>query len=117
MISKIKDKLFDIKCFIQRGRKGYSDRDLWDFDCYLAKIISSGLQELKENNLLSYPYSLKSKEEWKNILNTIIEGFKEKLKACNCYYGYDITEYPDYDVEKIEKALELFAKYFNYFWD
>jgi len=116
MINKIKDKLFDIKCFIQRGRKGYSDRNLWNFDYYLAEIISNGLQELKEG-LTSYPPEFVSKKEWENVLDTIIEGFKEKLKACNCYYGYDITEYPDYDVEKIEKALELFAKYFNYLWD
>jgi site-specific DNA-adenine methylase len=108
MINKIKDKLFDIKCFIQRGREGYSDKDLWDFDCYLAKVISNGLQRLKEKGLTSYPPEFVSKKEWENILDTIIEGFKEKLKACNCY---------TYDFEKVNKALELLAKYFNYFWD
>jgi len=108
MISKMKDKLLDIKCFIQRGRKGYSDRDLWEFDCYLAEIVLNGLQELKEKGLSSYPPEFVSKEEWVDILDTIIEGFREKLKACNCY---------TYDFEKLNKALELFAKYFNCLWD
>jgi len=108
MINKIKDKLFDIKCFIQRGREGYSDKDLWDFDCYLAKVISNGLQRLKEKGLTSYPPELVSVKEWENVLNIIIEGFREKLKACN---------YDTYDFKKVNKALELLSKYFNHFWD
>ena len=31
----------NIKWFIQRGKRGYSDRDLWSFDWYLAEIPDS----------------------------------------------------------------------------
>lgn len=42
------DFYYNIKYFIQRGKKGYSKRDIWGFDHYLSDIIVKGLTELKE---------------------------------------------------------------------
>jgi len=36
----------EIKSFIQRGIRGYSDKDTWDFDSYLSKVIKGGVQHL-----------------------------------------------------------------------
>jgi hypothetical protein len=36
-----------IKYFIQRGKRGYSDEDVWDFDNYLCSIIPPAIRELK----------------------------------------------------------------------
>lgn len=37
-----------IKGFIQRGKRGYADCDIWQFDTYLAKMIFNGVKEIKE---------------------------------------------------------------------
>ena len=42
------DFYYNIKYFIQRGKKGYSLRDVWGFDYYLSDIIVKGLTDLKE---------------------------------------------------------------------
>ena len=38
----------NIKWFIQRGVRGYSDRDVWNFDTYIFKILSGGLIRLAD---------------------------------------------------------------------
>ena len=40
--------LNSIKGFIQRGVRGYSDRDVWNFDTYIFKILSGGLIKLAD---------------------------------------------------------------------
>ena len=37
---------YDIMYFIQRGKRGYSDRDIWGFDHYLAEVIPKGVRHL-----------------------------------------------------------------------
>ena len=59
----------EILWFIQRGRRGYSDRDIWNFQWYLAWIISNGVNQLKEEKN-SCPEDL-TVEEWDNILGKI----------------------------------------------
>lgn len=44
---KVIDFPAEIKYFWQRGRRGYSDRDVWDFDNYLANVIAHILREIK----------------------------------------------------------------------
>jgi hypothetical protein len=38
----------NIKWFIQRGVRGYSDRDVWNLDTYIFKILSKGLIRLAD---------------------------------------------------------------------
>jgi hypothetical protein len=53
----------------------------------------------------SYPSELTS-EKWNEILDQMIEGF--------AYYLKDKYEYTNH--EKIDNALELFAKWFHHLW-
>ena len=46
--SKIEDFFLNIKWFIQRGKRGYADCDIWQFDTYLAKIIFEGTRIIKD---------------------------------------------------------------------
>jgi hypothetical protein len=34
--------------FIQRGRRGWSDEDLWSFDIHLAKMMADGFRALAD---------------------------------------------------------------------
>ena len=73
-----------IRNFIQRGTRGYSDEDLWDFDLYLAKIISTGLEQFKKSNH-GIPCDIHDKyptndelatKEWDCCIDAMIYSFK-----------------------------------------
>lgn len=90
-----KDMYNEIKWFIQRGRRGWSDRDSWSIDWWLSEIMPSILMRLK-NNKQGIPSScfsssksrLKKNDEptkaewkraekrWNKILRSIIDMFK-----------------------------------------
>lgn len=44
---KIEDFFLEIKHFVQRGKRGYADCDIWSFDTYLARLIVEGTKEIK----------------------------------------------------------------------
>ena len=49
--------IYSIKYFIQRGKRGYSDKDLWSADMYLAEVIAGILESYTKNKLgVGYPY-------------------------------------------------------------
>lgn len=93
--------------FFQRGYRGFGDNDTWDFDHYLATVISQGLKHFKKY----YHGTEPSKKE----LNTIIEGFEANLKMMN---GFGKNK-KQYIINKIKfiRGMELFKEYFNYLWD
>ena len=87
-IKKVEDIVNGIKWFIQRGRKGYSDRDLWSLDTHIYGILSKSLLDLA-NNRIGYP-----------CLNS--NSSNSSLDNCNCCQCSD-----DWDRELRENA-ELF---------
>ena len=109
-----------IKKFIQRGIRGYSDEDLWDFDIYLAKVISTGLKQFKKEEH-GMPTDIhdkykkddkKAAEEWNNIIDKIILSFEmhiELLAEPIILKGIEKKEY--------EEGLKLFIKYLGNLWD
>lgn len=111
-------KYNDAKHFIQRGRKGYADCDLWSFDSYLSEVISKALLELRDT-AHGYPTDLCEKcwgpfeehncrgfENWQAILTEISEGFAQ-----------DKFSSDEFDNKKFDRAMELFTKYFHNLWD
>lgn len=65
----------NIKWFIQRGIRGYSDYDTWDIDYWFLNTIVPMLKQLKENKH-GYPGNITA-EEWDNILDKMILYFTE----------------------------------------
>ena len=45
----IEDFFLEIKWFIQRGQRGWSDRDSWSIDWWLSEIMPSILIKLKNS--------------------------------------------------------------------
>jgi hypothetical protein len=89
--------------FFQRGYRGFGDNDTWDFDYYLATIISQGLKHLKKY----YRGSKPTKKE----LDIMIKGFETNIEMMDNPRRYEELK-PIFD-----KGMELFHKYFNYLWD
>jgi len=88
------DTYYNIKYFIQRGKRGYSRRDVWGFYEYLTDIMIGGLKEL-QGMVHGYPSGLINShainvdgestgiKEWKKIIGKIIWTFEAIQKIEN----------------------------------
>ena len=47
---KVADIPYEIKWFIQRGKRGYADCDLWSLDSYLSGFLPKALRKMAEIN-------------------------------------------------------------------
>lgn len=110
----IKDIPREIKYFCQRGKRGYSDRDTWGLDFYLAEVISNSIAHLQKYNH-GYPVEVGSPEKWEEILATISKTFKTALEisSTESFYTpshfYNTLEFIKHrkTLEKITKELQL----------
>lgn len=105
----------EIKWFYQRGRRGYSDCDVWGFDDYLAEVISNGCKQLAKQKH-GYPVSLSSQEEWNEIIIKIADGFEEYRKIMGHEDGYEKIPQEEFD-KKLDELFLLLRKYFVNLWD
>lgn len=115
--------------FIQRGKRGYSDNDVWNFYSYLANVISEGTEQLRKE-AHGHPIGLTPKK-WDKILKQISEGFSLTHQCYTELESYLNNEktikklrrknkdlYPTKtEVKKVDKAFKLFQKYFCNLWD
>ena len=109
-----RDTYNEIKYFIQRGCRGYSDRDVWNLCSYLSDNISNSLKSL-EKNRHSYPMNLTDKQ-FKTILSDIIFTF-EKEKEITEYDSYPNTKLSKEELARYNRGWRLFKKYFRSLWD
>lgn len=117
-----------IKCFFQRGVKGFAKCDIWSFDSYLSSVISRGTKEL-EKELHGSPPDL-TLRQWKKILKQISEGFElinryclttvEEYEKNKSIYKKNRKRYKlptKRNIVKMNKAFDLFREHFNHLWD
>ncbi len=101
-----RDSYFKIKWFIQRGKRGWADVDVWSLDYYFAKVIRDSTLHLEKTDH-GHPSNLTS-EEWSLILKTISSGFDDYIKQ---QYSDDMSE------DEIDELFILFRKYYRHLWD
>ena len=116
--------------FFQRGFRGYGDNDTWDFDVYLAEVISKGLKQLKKyhhgcpseiydkyrkrKDLTQKQKDRLAQKEWNTILDIMIRGLevgKEIIEGN--YYGEKLED----RIYEFEKGMDYFKKYYFNLWD
>ncbi len=126
LYKKIKSGYHNIKWFIQRGRRGWSDCDAWNFYGYLAKVISEATASLRDKHF-GYPSDL-TDEQWTKILDNISKLFTlvnaneiEKLYADIDYNdSKSLRTAYDKEAKQLKEALKgfkLLEKYFYNLWD
>lgn len=118
--NKIKMMPKEIKWFIQRGRRGYADCDLWSFDSYLSKIIYTGLSQLKEHQHILPLWEEGMSEEdakkrWHHVLDEIIWAYKRLYDCVDGEAKYMMIS--DEEQKRINRGVKLFTKHFHSFWD
>jgi hypothetical protein len=92
----------------QRGTKGYSYRDLWSLDNFLAVQLATVLSDFRDATW-GYPSTFESMEEWEAVLDEMVEGF-------TIWAEHDTMLLADEDNAKVERALALFAEWFRALW-
>jgi|GEM_PF-3449461 len=127
----------EIRCFIQRGRRGYADCDWWKMNSYLTSIILPMLKTMKANSK-SYPgYAQAStSEKWEKLLDEMIEGFEAAQRIIADEYYKEVS---GDTVEAVTKAsreevlkwgalceadqklfhqkVKIFTKWYFHLWD
>lgn len=133
----------ETKYFIQRGIRGWSDRDCWSLSHYNSKVCKEMLDHMLKN-LHGYPCVLdgcnsdQSFQDWKDKLTEMRNSFETFCKISNG----DLEEYVEWNFlpenlkfkeemqkkyncvyqtkeehEKMKKGFELFIKYYSNLWD
>jgi hypothetical protein len=124
-------KIFDIRrdtrWFIQRGKRGYSDCDLWNFGEYLLKILKEGTGKLKDNHM-GHPYNM-TDNKWTEILGEMEKGFDKGLMISDGMEEMVNEEgkfekyrnYTDKEISQFKKeysqAMSLLKKHIFSLWD
>jgi hypothetical protein len=140
------DTPYQIKHFIQRGKKGWSSGDWWRFDYYISDIIVECLKQMKEKGH-GLPTAIPNKDEkealkeWHTILEGIIYTFtiakeiadgdvlliedsKDRKKQVK-YTKHLNKKYPGIpmrvltvkEIKKYKKGWKLLEKWFFNLWD
>ena len=109
--AKISTYTNPIKWFVQRGLRGYAERDHWSLDNYLNDVIPGLVRDLK-NHLHSFPMGM-SVPEWEGILEEIASGFEAGNLVDDCFDPKEEKELR----AKFDRGMELFVKYYRNLWD
>src|SRR4030067_146513 len=89
--------------FINRGKRGWSRRDIWNLDLYLARIIADTVEELgkSSNRSEDVPYE------------TIVEAYRQYIDVWEDEKFWGDTE----KVESLKSRMSLFNTHFMSLWD
>lgn len=105
----------ELKTFIQRGKRGYGDSDVWGFCDYLTNVILGGLKQLRKNKC-GYPATLNPKTDtydydekrWERILDNMIYTFETSKKILDNYPEKDWLYTPTDEWEKRKDVRDAF---------
>lgn len=109
----IVDLYYEAKWFIQRGYRGYSDRDVWSISWYLCEWMPKALAQLKRTTH-GYPVGLTNKV-WHAKLDRMINAFKIAGKIQN--YDYKTTEEARLAMQQFRRDFNLVKTHFFSLWD
>jgi hypothetical protein len=101
------------KWFVQRGYRGYSDRDTWSIDWYLCAWMPDALETLKKRKI-GHPLGL-TKRTWDARLDRMINAFIIARKIQN--YDYRTTEECQAALKQFRRDFNLVKIHFFSLWD
>lgn len=108
------DKLLDtnlyIKTFIQRGKYGIAESDIWSLDYYISKVMIRGLIYLKDGNTIPITDVKKTikqrKKEWNKILDSMIYTFRTAREISNDNIIYLSSDKSDKEYKQWKKSIK-----------
>lgn len=115
------DKIDERKHVEERAEHGFSTYDWWNFDQYLAWVISNACKRFRAESK-GFPGEMENQDAWNSVLLEIEEGFEAHLELSGVDFpepvdGEEYKAWIEQRREKFQVAMELFAKYFGSLWD
>jgi hypothetical protein len=98
--------------FWQRGRRGFSDVDLWSFDYYVSGVIRDGLRSISDD-LPTHPVEM-THEQWRARLRHMADGFDAAQQIAGG--GPDEPSAKKAVDARAAEALEMFIQDFFKLW-
>ena len=89
-------------------KNDYPIEEVWNTDNTLAQLIAPRLQAFKAFDKHGCPGNFKDMRAWNNAIQKMVDAF-ELMKYVQCLSKEESAI--------VEKGLNLFCKYFRYFWD
>jgi hypothetical protein len=127
------ESYYRTKWFLQRGWRGYSDRDNWSIDSFLNNILPEMLRNLKNGHgypvdMLSLEYQLMSVDipeeiceiahkRWQDTLENMARGFEAAKMLVDLDYDWRDKNEEARLRELSELGFYLFKKHYNSLWD
>uniref|UniRef100_A0A6M3JJ25 Uncharacterized protein n=1 Tax=viral metagenome TaxID=1070528 RepID=A0A6M3JJ25_9ZZZZ len=99
--------------FLQRGRRGYADRDLWHLAGYLSGWLPEALDTYARDTH-SYPGDM-TESEWTSMVHAMADGFRAHRRLMDDDYGEEAER--EMLMERARGGLRLFAEWFADLWD
>lgn len=100
----------------QKAVRGYSDKDMWNADTYLAKQIGESLIWMVDNGY-SYAFRFKNEKdrniEYRRYASIFLE-YAENGPAMDEEWRKEFGGVLDKD---LQEALKWFSEHFTEFWD
>ena len=137
---KVRSKIFDIRCYFQRARKGYCDKDLYSIGTWFLRIVPKMIRELKDkpayiptdengevistfNGKMNNDYKFGEVQNWYKLLENISMNFDMASYENDDNNPYDVVnenkQYNNWNInkdkfkeEKLKAGFELFIKHF-----
>jgi len=109
----VEESYYHSKWFLQRGRRGYADCDVWNLDSYLTSWLPAALEHLQRNKM-GHPVGM-TRKGWDTRLERMKQGFIEAQKVSDMVY---ITPRDCAMAQRrVESGLRVFARHFLSLWD
>lgn len=90
-------------------KEGFVDAEFFNLDYSLSLYIYSHLCYFRDNCLNGHPSSM-TFEQWKSIIDKMIEAFKLQITTDN---EWNVSKNKR---KKINYGMKLFIKYYNHLW-
>lgn len=128
----IREIYYTTKWFVQRGRRGFSDRDNWSIDGYLSDWMPKALRNLKSEHgfpvqvycemfpngdwtQMNEVHSALAHARWHENLEIMAQGFEARVKIND--YEYKGADELTVLQDQLNEGLRLFSHFYLNLWD
>ncbi len=107
-----------VRSFVQRGRRGWSDEDVWSLNTHLAEVIAGLCERLAEqrhgcpSRLVESGDVDAGCDRWAEILWEIADGFRAFADADGVDFGLEPGA-----SRRLDRSLTLLGEWFGDLWD
>jgi hypothetical protein len=111
----------EVRYFIQRGRRGWSERDVWGWFAHHSEMMVGVLQYLRKHKH-GYPIGL-TPGKWAKKLEVMEQGFQAAIDEENDYTSYKRLSRKDHRKlifsrrRKLMLGLKYFRTHYYSLWD